>query len=367
MNEMKEMTRLIDGFQLPSLARLESGTQVQDAEEWKRRRGEILNLLQREMYGATPPPCPIEGSILREDRAAYSSKAVEYGIEIGLDAPGGRAVFPLTLVIPQKQPLKGIFLNLAFMIRGEDGLRYCPACPIEEIVDEGFAIAIWDYLDVASDDGDFSRGFAGVFPREAETGWGKISVWAYSMSRTADYLKTLPEFESVPFAAIGFSRLGKTALWAGAQDERFGFVMPIGSGTGGVGFTRCNRKESITALQENNSFWFCENFRHYIDDAATLPFDQHFVIAACAPRPVLSAAGLEDQWADGENEYLACIAASEGYQLAGASGFIGPDSIPRSPAVFAEGDIALGFRHGTHFLSRADWRFAMDYIAARRR
>jgi hypothetical protein len=367
MNEMKEMARLIDGFHLPPLARLESGKQVQNTEEWRKRREEILSLLQREMYGTTPPPCTTEGTVLREDRAAYSSKAVERGIEIGLDAPGGRAAFPLTLVVPQKQPLKGVFLNLAFMIRGEDGLRYCPSCPIEEIIDEGFAIAIWDYLDVASDDGDFSRGLAGVFPRDAETGWGKIGVWAYSMSRVADYLKLLPEFENVPFAAIGFSRLGKTALWAGAQDERFNFVMPIGSGTGGLGFTRRNRKESITALQKNNGHWFCKNFRRYINDAEALPFDQHFVIAACAPRPVLSAAGLEDQWADGENEYLACIAASEGYRLAGGSGFIGLDRIPRSPAVFAEGDIALSFRYGTHFLSRADWRFAMDYMAARRR
>jgi hypothetical protein len=356
-----KMLELIAGFHLPPLALFEGGEPVRNSTEWKERRKEILGLLQREMYGTTPPPCPVAGSVLKEDDMAYSGKAVERFLEIHLAALGGNISFPATLVIPKKRPVRGIFVNIAFMVAGVDGFRYCPVCPIEEIIDEGFAIALYDYLDVAGDDDDFTKGLAGVFPREEDTGWGKLGIWAYSMSRVADYLRTLDVFKAVPFAAAGFSRLGKAALWCGAQDEGFDFVIPFGSGTGGAGFTRRNRKETMEELLRRNWFWFCGNFRHYTD-AGALPFDQHFVIAACAPRKFLTLIAEDDVWADVENEYLSCIAASEGYRLSGARGFIAPDSIPRADVFFPEGDIAMGLRRGTHFLSRADWRLAMDYI-----
>jgi hypothetical protein len=359
------LAELIANFHLPPLARLSNGNPVNTGEEWRRRREEILVLLRREMYGTTPDPCQVKGTVLKEDSAAYAGKAVERQIRIDLKAPEGIRSFPLTTVFPRVRPLKGIFVNIAFMVQGIDGARYCPGCPIEEIIDEGFAIAIYDYLDITSDDGDFTTGIAGVFPREAGTGWGKLGMWAYSMSRVADYLHTLDKYTDIPLAAIGFSRLGKTALWCGAQDERFDFVMPFGSGTGGVGFTRRNRKESIGELWNRNRFWFCDNFHRYRNDADALPFDQHFVIAACAPRRLLTVIGMEDQWADVENEYLSCIAASEGYLLSGTKGFTAPGVFPRADTALMEGDIAMGLRSGTHFLSRADWRVAMNYINAK--
>jgi hypothetical protein len=356
------MVDLIAGFRLPPVAVLKSGNTVRTLKEWRERREEILTLLEREMYGTTPLPCPVEGKITKNDNAAYSNKAVEQNIELYLFTPGGMTVFPFTLIIPKVHSIRGVFVNIAFMITTVDGMRYCPSCPIEEILDEGFALAIWDYLDVTSDDGDFNKGIAGVFSHQEDSGWGKLGMWAYSMSRVTDYLKTLKEFANTPFAAISFSRLGKAALWAGAQDERLDFVMPFGSGTGGVGFTRRNRKESITELQDRNWFWFCKNFRRYKNDADSLPFDQHFAIAACAPRKFMTSISQEDEWTDVENEYLSCFAASEGYLLAGGRGFIAPDKLPYAPVSFLKGDIALGLRHGTHFLSRADWRLAMEYI-----
>jgi hypothetical protein len=361
----QKLEERIAGFHLPPLTVMENGEPIKNREAWLKRRAAIITLLQQEMYGVTPAACPVSAKILKEDNSAYADKACETTLEIILTAPGGTASFPVTLIVPKKKPIKGVFINIAFMIRGTDGFRYCPSCPVEEIIDAGFAITLYDYLDVAGDDGDFARGIAGVFPRETGTGWGKIGMWAYSMSRVADYLKTRSEFEGVPFIALGFSRLGKTALWCGVQDERFDFVMPLGSGTGGVGFTRGNKKESIGELQSRNWYWFCGNFKRYSADAYALPFDQHFALAACAPRKLLTVIGESDEWADIENEYLSCIAAGEGYVLAGAKGFIAPDEFPRGDSFFSQGDIAFGLRRGTHFLSRADWRMAIDYIGVK--
>ncbi|GHV70679.1 acetylxylan esterase [Spirochaetia bacterium] len=344
----------IDELNLPSLL-------VTKAAEWQTRREEILSLLQKEMYGFTPPPCPVHGKVLREDMNAYSGKAVERKIELVLDAPGGSFSFPVTITIPKEKKL-AVFVNIAFMITGKDDQRYCPSCPVEEIIDGGFVHAIFDYLSVASDDGDFSSGLAAVFPRSPGAGWGKLGMWAYAMSRVADYLKTLEEFASLPLAAIGFSRLGKTSLWCGAQDERFDFVMPFGSSTAGIAFTRKNSKQSMEELQHHHSHWFCENFRAYNNNENAMPFDQHFPLALCAPRRLLTSIAEEDEWVDVEKEYLSCKAAGVVWELFGKKDFTAPDNFPHAPCAFWQGNPAMSLRHGTHFFSRADWQAAMAYI-----
>ncbi|MFP3153575.1 hypothetical protein LQZ18_03945 [Lachnospiraceae bacterium ZAX-1] len=230
---------------LPPLAVAKDGTKIADAVKWEARRKEILTLMQEEMYGMTPSPCAVSGKIQKEDLGAYSDKAIERTIELQFSAPNGRYALPVTFVIPKAVKPKAVFINIAFMEKTINGSRYCPNCPIEEIIDDGFAIAIFDYTSVASDDGDYDNGIAAIFPRDEKTGWGKLGMWAYAMSRVADYVKTLDEFIDTPLAAMGFSRLGKTALWCGAQDERFDYVMPFGSSTVGVGFTRQKNKQTM--------------------------------------------------------------------------------------------------------------------------
>jgi hypothetical protein len=248
------------------------------------------------------------------------------------------------------------------MITASDGSKHCPACPIEEIIDAGFALAIFDYTAVTSDDGNFSSGICRIFPRDPQTGWGKLGAWAYAMSRVADYIESSGDFKNVPLAAIGFSRLGKTSLWAGAQDERFRFVMPFGSGTAGVGFTRHNKKQSMEDIQQNHPYWFCGNFSAYKYEEGALPFDQHFAVACCAPRLFLTSIAIEDRWADVEREYESCKAASEVYRLLGGPGFIAPDQYPAEPVKLLDGSPAMALRHGAHFLSRADWQAAFEFI-----
>jgi hypothetical protein len=293
----------------------------------------------------------VEGKILKEDKEAYSSKAIERFIELTIKAPGGNASFPLSLAIPRNGPIKGIFVNIAFMVAAQDGFRYCPSCPVEEIIDNGFALAMFDYTEASSDDGNFDNGIGAVFPHDQNTGWGKLGIWAYAMSRTADYLLTVDELTSpskagsLPLAAIGFSRLGKTSLWAGAQDTRFSYVLPFGSSTAGVAFTRKNSKQTMEELQFHHKHWFCGNFSKYNHNENAMPFDQHFAVACSAPRKFLSAIAQEDIWIDVEKEYLSIEAAAPAWSLSGAQ-------------VMPE----IKLRHGSHFFSRNDWQAAMAFI-----
>ena len=74
--------------------------------------------------------------------------------------------------------------------------------------------------------------------------WGSLGVWAWGASRVVDYLigegwvdapNGIPDADPTKLIITGHSRRGKTALLAGAMDERFAMVVPNGSGCGGTG------------------------------------------------------------------------------------------------------------------------------------
>ena len=85
-------------------------------------------------------------------------------------------------------------------------------------------------------------------------------------------------------AVVGHSRLGKTALLAGAFDDRIAVVIPHQSGCGGAGPSRSKNPKAETVKRINTSFphWFCGHFKAFGDDVTKLPFDQNGLVAICA-------------------------------------------------------------------------------------
>ena len=111
--------------------------------------------------------------------------------------------------------------------------------PSEEVIDNGFAVATVCYKDITADNCDFKSGIAVHYPREDEnTAWGKIGMWAFCASRMVDYFGERPEIDTEQIAVIGHSRLGKTALWCGAQDPRIRYVISNDSGCSGAAYER---------------------------------------------------------------------------------------------------------------------------------
>ena len=352
-------------LRLPPLMVSGDGTPVDSAERWRVRRRELIELLSRVEYGYTPPaprrvyaePIPEPNRQIGDQ--AYADKAVQQRIELSFETPGGPFTFPIVLIVPKAVARAPVFVNIAF--RRELPDRYLP---VEEIIDRGYAIATYCYEDVTSDNvAEFDK-LGALYPRDARTGWGKIGIWAFAASRVLDYLETRADIDAARACVTGHSRLGKTALWCGAQDERFAMVVSNDSGCGGAALTRDKQGEQVTDSIRLFPYWYCGNYASWQGRAHEMPFDQHMLLALIAPRRLYVCSAEKDSWADPEHEFLSCVAASEAWTVQRVPGLVTPDALPVPDSPLHEGGICYHMRRGTHFFSRTDW---LHHMACRDR
>lgn len=356
--DLPQLHELLHQMNLPDVLTFDNGMQVCHADEWSMRRSAILDNLRREIYGYSPePPASVAGQVINCLEHDLANKAVQWSLVLNFETPKGSFAFPLTLIIPKRVQKPPTFLNIAF--RPDIPDKYLP---VEEIIDNGYAIASFCYLDVSADAADdFRQGLPAHYPRDPETGWGKISVWAWAASRVMDYLQTRDDLDHGRIAVVGHSRLGKTALWCGAQDERFSLVISNNSGCAGAALHRGKSGERVEQITRMFPFWFCGRFPTYANREEALPFDQHHLLALAAPRALYISSAAEDDWADPRSEFLSALAASPVYEILGQDGLLTPDRLPTTGTDLHQGRIAYHLREGSHFLSRSDWQKFMTF------
>ncbi len=191
---------------------------------------------------------------------------------------------------------------------------------------------------------------------------GRYSAWAWGLSRAMDYIITDKDIDANKVCVAGFSRFGKVAMWAGAQDERFAIVFSGESGCGGAVIVRRGFGETVKSINGYAPHWFCGNFKIYNDRVNDLPVDWHMLVALMAPRPVYIATAEQDLWGDPRGSFLSGKYAGPVYQLFGEKGLGVPalsgvegDDMP--PVETPVGDF-IGYhnRKGTHGLNDYDWQ-----------
>ncbi len=323
-------------------------------------RNEMLNILAEEEYGYLPEkPTNLNWKVEKNVINNFcAGKAILNKITITCEMRENAFTFPFFLALPTKEGKHPFFVHINFRDSVPD--RYMPT---EELIDHGFAVFSFCYKDVTSDDGDFSNGLSGVlYPDEKRkpNDAGKIAMWAWATHRVMDYAQTLDRVLDLNNAIVcGHSRLGKTALLAAATDERFAFAYSNDSGCSGAAITRNKTGETIKDIcLKRFPYWFCENYKKYIDNEQNMPFDQHYLLASIAPRKVLIGSASEDLWADPVSEQLCCAAASDAFE----KGFICEKMPAEIGDEFFEGDVGYHLRKGLHYFSREDWLKLIKFV-----
>jgi len=325
--------------------------------------GEIVDLLLREEYGYLPArPKDVRVEEVEKLKNFCAGKAQLLTLRFTCTLDGGEFSFPVYYTRPTDNTKPHpCFIMINFRDNVPD--RYLPS---EEIVDAGHAVLSFCYKDVSSDDGDFTNGLAGVVYHDGARGkrdCGKIGLWAWAAIRVLEYALALPELDPARISVAGHSRLGKTALLAGALDSRFYCAFSNDSGCSGAAIARGNDGETVAKIYKQFPYWFCEEYAKYADREDSLPFDQHYLLAANFPHRVYVASAESDAWACPRNEYLACRAATSYYEKRGKSGLVSDAESARAGDFFGEGHIGYHIRRGTHYFSREDWNRYFEYLA----
>ncbi|MFC1614561.1 acetylxylan esterase [Gemmatimonadota bacterium] len=386
-------------YSLPDPLVLTDGKPVTDAQTWwQRRRPEILSLFEQYIYGKTPDKKLEEMSfeISSININALDGKAIRKEITVYFTEEKNDSKMEILLYVPANNNKPApVFLGLNYIgnqcVLDDSGIAltkrwvhdrksygvinhkvteasrgtHVQQWQVERIIDRGYAFATIYYGDLDPDfDDGFKNGVQPLFYKEEQTRpgpneWGGIGAWAWGLSRAMDYLETDKDVESKRVALFGHSRLGKAALWAAAQDQRFALVVSNNSGCGGAALSRRQFGETVRTI--NNSFphWFCGNFKNYNNRENELPVDQHQLITLIAPRPVYIASAEEDLWADPRGEFLSAKHASPVYRLLGTEG-IARDEMPgvEEPV---KSIIGYHVRPGAHDVTVYDWQQYLDF------
>ena len=356
-------------YELPDLLKKAGGGSVTRPEEWPAQRQAILELFRTHVYGRSPGrPERLSFETVEKNSAALDGKATLKRVAIRCGQGDRNLEFQVTLFLPNGRRPAPVFLLLNNRPpENTDPTRAKKSgfWPAEEIIARGYGAAAIQLSDLSPDKPDRFREGAirlkeGDRDQRPPDAWKTISAWAWGASRVMDYFETDPAIDTKRIAVIGHSRGGKTALWAGAQDERFALTISNCSGCTGAALARRPVGEDIKKINTGFPHWFCDNYRRYNDRDAELPVDQHMLIALMAPRAVYVASAEEDLWADPKGEFLGLAHASPAFALFGQPG-VKTDAMPGLEMPLISGRQGYHIRHGIHNLTPYDWQRDMDF------
>lgn len=371
----------VPAYDLPDLLVTVEGKRITTADEWHRlRRPQIMSLFSNLVYGRVPEPStPLQVTFreVKKDEAFMGGKATRKDIDIQLKTERGEKTMRILVFVPNgaTKPVPVIMKHSFNNTRSGDfgvGLlgrsRLRNGWPLGKILDEGFGFCAVYHEDlVKHNEVEFRNSIHRLFYPEGQSfpkahEWGVLSACAWGGMRALDYLETDVEVDARRVAIMGHSKMGKTALWTAAQDERFAMAISAQSGCAGAALWRRKSGETLKKMVTRFPYWLCRNAQKFVEQEDDLPVDQHMLLACIAPRPVYVHSAVGDTWADGRGEYLSAYYASEVYRLLGKKGLESEES-PEVGKAMMEGNVGYHIREGGHSIEEGDWEKFIEFAS----
>jgi len=382
---------------LPDPLVLKDGLEVTTAEAWwNRRRPEIVEDFDREIYGRVPKDTPrvnweVTGTTreMNGDVPVVTKKLV--GHVDNSSYPPITVDIQLTLTTPANAT-GPVPVMMEFGFGGFGGRRPGAGAATkaagggpfgpggggpswqQQVLAKGWGYAIIVPNSVQADNGaGLTLGIIGLCnkgqPRKLDD-WGALRAWAWGASRALDYFETDEAVDARHVGIEGLSRYGKATIVTMAFDPRFAIAFVGSSGEGGVKLHRRNFGEMVENVASSGEYhWMAGNFLKYAGPltANDLPVDSHELVALCAPRPVFISVGspqVEGTWVDARGMFLAGVGAGPVYKLLGKKD-MGTTEFPPIETALIEGEVAFRQHSGGH-TTGPNWptflTFASRYI-----
>lgn len=365
---------------LPDVLHLPDGSRAVDAADWRQHhRPQLLALFEQHVFGRAPAPC-IPLVVTRRGPFQVHGGTVEE-LELVL-WPG---VPPLTMMLARPHGVEKAPCFVGLNFTGNHSLITAPVAIvhgvgaygpptaserrqheqvwcIESLLSRGWAVATAFYGEIEPDIANPEQALSRAWTSCGADG-AAVSSWAWQLQRMVDVLVTDARIDAGRVVAVGHSRLGKTSLWAAAQDERFAAMITNQSGCGGAAPVRGTPAdaEDVRSITTVFGYWFCPSFARAANDPESFPIDHHQLLALCAPRPVIVSNAEDDRWADPHGQFRALQAAAPAWRLFDAAAQV-PDIIPM---VGTGGGTRLHWwwRLGPHAMTPAEWSAWLPILA----
>ena len=369
--------------ELPDLLTLQNGEKVRSAEDWwQRRRPELVELFDREIYGRMPNNTPkvdwrvikteeqklgdvpvITKQLLgRVDNSSYPQ--IEVNIQVSVTTPAqAKTAVPLIMELQYVFPPNA---DPAFVER----IRVTARDWQQQVLARGWGFATYVPVSVQPDNGaGLTQGIIGLInkgqPRKVDD-WGALRAWGWGASRALDYFASDPMLDAKRVALAGHSRYGKAVLVTMVDDPRFAIAYVSSSGAGGAKLHRRNFGEIVENIAGVTEYhWVAGNYLKYAGPLTwkDLPVDSHELIAMCAPRPIFIGAGATegDGWVDAKGMFMAAAHAGPVYELLGKRN-LGTTVFPPIGTALIEGDIAYR-QHSDGHTPGPNWPTFLEFAS----
>jgi peptidoglycan/xylan/chitin deacetylase (PgdA/CDA1 family) len=363
---------------LPEALTFKNGKKVSTAKDWWKRRKEIAEDFNREIYGKTPINTPkVNWEVVSEKDTVNGEYPVHLKNLIGhvdnSSYPSVKVAIQLTVATPLNvnKPVPvimefGFVFPLGFRPQQNNNQPQPPGWQ-QQCLQRGWGYAVIVPTSIQADNGaDLTSGIIGLMnkgERRKPTDWGSLKAWAWGASRAVDYFETDKNIDAKKIVIEGHSRYGKAALVTLAYDARFATAFVSSSGEGGAKLHRRNAGEIVENVAGSGEYhWMCGNFIKYagILNWGDMPVDSHELIAMCAPRPVFISAGEKgDSWVDAKGMFMAAVAAGPVYTLLGKKD-LGTTIFPKVETGLMDGEIAFRQHSGGH-TPAPNWPVFLEY------
>jgi hypothetical protein len=368
---------------MPDLMTFKDGSKVRTADQWPKRRAEIVEEFEREVYGRVPKNVPkVKWEVTKTDEGESGGIATVTKTLVGhVDNsafPQIKVDIQASYTVPKHAKGK---VPIIVQFGGFGGMGGANSWR-QQALDKAWAYGTINPTSVQPDGSRLREGIIGLTnkgePRKPDD-WGALRAWAWGVSCLIDYFEANPDsgVDPAKVCITGVSRYGKAALVTTAFETRIAAGFVASSGCGGARLFRRDFGEMLENVAARNEYhWMAGNFLKYGADEATggkktaadLPVDQHMLIALCAPRPCFISYGIPEKgdpnWVDAHGSFMAAVLAGPAYRLLGKKdlGTPGDYLTDKRPAVntLIGGELAWrqhdgGHTNGPNFPAFYEW------------